>query len=301
MITVVGSLNYDLVTYTKKVPEAGETYQAHAFETHLGGKGLNEALACARLSTAPVRMVGNVGSDSFGKELTQALKEANVDVNHVRTVPGSSGVAVIMVEDDGENRILITPGANGQLKPTDHDLERVFKNDSGYVVLQNEFPATLQTIDWLHLNRPNISICYNPSPFRALTPETLRKIDLLIVNQGEALEVASALGLETHTEHLAQSLQKKVNQKKEAAVVITLGGDGSIFADKNGSFSQAASKVEKVVDTTGAGDTFFGGIVAHLSEKQTLQKAVEFASRASALAIQKKGAAESIPKRAELA
>lgn len=321
-ITIVGSLNYDLVTYTDKVPAGGETYQATSFENHLGGKGLNEALATSRLTdkalNAEIRMVGNVGDDSFGGELKQALVDSGVDTTYVNTLNGvSSGVAVIIVESSGENRIMIIAGANGQLKPSDEDYATYFPKDvdqSGdFVMLQNEYPDTVKTIDWLKKNHPKINIAYNPSPFKPelFSEEFLSKIDFLIVNEGESLDIAKSLFSETEHklflqkiadnkakgfEELANKLQTLVNQENICTVIITMGSLGSIVSHKTDPpvFYESA-KITTVVDTTGAGDTFFGGVVLKLANGSTINEAIKFATNASALVIQKKGAAESIP------
>lgn len=315
-ITIIGSLNYDLVTFTKKVPAAGETYQANSFENHLGGKGLNEALAVARLSPKEIstRMIGNVGNDTFGKELKLALVDSKVDVQFVNTIEGQSlGVAVILVEEGGENRILITAGANGELKPTPQQYAQYFEEQQdGYVILQNEYPDTVKTMEWLLENRSNINIAYNPSPFNKelITPEILRKIDLLIVNEGEALDMEKSLHGDTadgtddnvaRFSRLASSLQAKINPAKANTVIVTMGSVGSVFVSK-GLQPQfhPSSKVKEVVDTTGAGDTFFGGVVLQLALGKGIDEAVKFATIASSLVIQKKGAAESIPRYEEI-
>ncbi|KAK6197328.1 ribokinase [Scheffersomyces amazonensis] len=307
-ITVIGSLNYDLVTFTDKVPEGGETYQAVAFETHLGGKGLNEALAVAKLSAnntpTPVRMIGNVGDDQFGQQLRQVLLDHNVDATEVRILKGiSSGTATILVETSGENRIMIVAGANGELKPTESDYEGYFpdKQATEYVILQNEYPDTLKTINWIHKHRPNINVCYNPSPFQPelITEDVLSKIDFLIVNEVEAKGIAERLNYngDIGYESLTEGLFKSLNPRNIQTVVITLGSQGSLLKDKstpNAEFVPAV-KVDKVVDTTGAGDTFFGGLVSNLARGVSLTEAGKFATIASSLAIQSKGAAESIP------
>ena len=186
-ITIIGSLNYDLVTYTNKVPQGGETYQANSFETHVGGKGLNESIAVAKLTPknsvllssttttttttsgdgdGAIRMVGKIGDDSFGQQLKQFLIDNKVNVDHVHTVNNqTSGVAVILVEEEtGENRILITLGANGELKLDDKEYESIFPKTTGsitttttttkegrgylsFVILQNEYPDTVKSIN----------------------------------------------------------------------------------------------------------------------------------------------------------
>lgn len=320
MITVIGSLNYDLVTYTDKVPEGGETFQANSFENHLGGKGLNEALACAKLrgsQNTSVKMIGHVGADTFGEELKGALVEANVDTRYVTTLKEHlSGVAVIIVETSGENRILITAGANGQLKPTADDFERYFEDSNAvgdFLVLQNEFPYTRQTIDWVKKNKPTINIAYNPSPFygKLMTPELLSKLDLMILNEGEALKVAENVLNESEIDafkstiashkvdgfaQLADKLKCMIDKNNVNTVIITMGSEGSVYTSnaKRAKF-EPSCKVDQVIDTTGAGDTFFGGIVLQLGEGSSLDEAVKFATAASSLAIQCKGAAEGIP------
>lgn len=379
-ITIIGSLNYDLVTYTNKVPQGGETYQANSFETHVGGKGLNESIAVAKLTPknsvllngsssttttsgdgdGAIRMVGKIGDDSFGQQLKQFLIDNKVNVDHVHTVNNqTSGVAVILVEEEtGENRILITLGANGELKLDDKEYESIFPKTTGsittttttttkegeggylsFVILQNEYPDMVKSINWIKSNRPQLNIAYNPSPFKSelITKELVSKIDLLIVNEGEALDVANHLLKNSHQQDLidkinqinksnvtnstgdnhtllvevflklAIELQKLINPDNIQIIVITMGSKGSIYIAKNsgggggGGGSQTtpqfikSRKVEKVIDTTGAGDTFFGAIVLNLALGKLIDYAIKFATTASSLTIQKKGAAEGIP------
>ena len=376
-ITIIGSLNYDLVTYTNKVPQGGETYQANSFETHVGGKGLNESIAVAKLTPknslllsstssstttssgdgdGAIRMVGKIGDDSFGQQLKQFLIDNKVNVDHVHTVNNqTSGVAVILVEEEtGENRILITLAANGELKLDDKEYESIFPKTTGsittttttkegeggylsFVILQNEYPDTVKSINWIKSNRPQLNIAYNPSPFKSelITKELLSKIDLLIVNEGEALDVANHLLKNSHQQDLidkinqinksnvtnstgnnhtllvevflklAIELQKLINPDNVQIIVITMGSKGSIYIAKNSGGGSGGSqttpqfiksrKVEKVIDTTGAGDTFFGAIVLNLALGKLIDYAIKFATTASSLTIQKKGAAEGIP------
>lgn len=324
-ITVIGSLNYDLVTYTSRLPEAGETFQAESFETHFGGKGFNQAIAAgsllptSRTGDCEVRMVGRVGTDAFGSQMKQFLHEREVQIKHVTNVPdASTGVAVILVESNGENRILITPGANGELKLDEKDYQDIFfeseSSESHYVILQNEQPDPLKSINWLNANRPFVNIAYNPSPFKeynASNPQVLSMVDLLVVNEGEALSCACSLlsarevadfdreikadqvkGLEI----LAIKLASLINTDKVNVVVITMGSRGSVCGSLNfESFFVPALRVENVTDTTGAGDTFLGGFVAQLASGKDVHEAMKFAATAAALAVQKRGAAEAVP------
>lgn len=329
-ITIIGSLNYDLVTYTSRLPEAGETFQADSFETHFGGKGFNQAIAAGTLlptahtEDREVRMVGRVGTDAFGSQMKHFLLERGVQIKHVTNVPdANTGVAVILVEGNGENRILITPGANGELNLDEKDYQDLFFEPSPssessfkshYVILQNEQPDPLKSINWLHANRPSVNIAYNPSPYKEYNcsnPQVLGMIDILVVNEGEALSCAGSLlsakevadfdlGIKADEvlglKMLAVALATLINTEKNNIVVITIGSRGSVCGSLNFEpFFAPALKVENVVDTTGAGDTFLGGFVSQLASGKGVDEAVKFATAAAALAVQKKGAAEAIP------
>ncbi|ODV87421.1 hypothetical protein CANARDRAFT_26821 [[Candida] arabinofermentans NRRL YB-2248] len=316
MIVVIGSLNYDYVTYMSKVPQAGETIHGISFEEHLGGKGLNEAIAVSRLSPPSkkqgvVQMWGKVGTDSNGDKMVKELINSGVGVELVEKVEDtSSGSASIFVEvdDGGENRIVVIPGANGLLNPTDSELGKVFKGTETkeFLVLQNEFPDPIHVIEWLSENRPNVVKFYNPSPMKkefAKNLKALNKIEYLVVNQGEALELYEGFGggdtviEESDIEKLVLELSKYLTYPN---IIITLGGDGCMYLPtgkerKVGYLSSV--KVDKVVDTTGAGDTFLGGLCSSLyfNESYELSDAVKFGSYAASLTIQNKGAVESIP------
>ncbi|ODQ81992.1 hypothetical protein BABINDRAFT_33127 [Babjeviella inositovora NRRL Y-12698] len=323
IITVIGSLNKDLVTYTNKVPGAGETYQANAFQTHNGGKGLNEALATAKLlpvsADIKVRMVGRVGNDSFGQELKGCLADAGVDVSQVTEEPLPSGVAVILVEASGENRILITPGANGKLSLDEAAVAAIFpvSEEPEFVILQNEQPDPAENMKMLKKNNPAVNIAYNPSPFYEVSdPAVLGLVDVLIINEGEAADLAKSVLAGPALEKvngkigssfvegylaLASLLVNKINGDNLNTVVITLGAKGAIYANMvHGAKFYAAEKVAKVVDTTGAGDTFLGAIVGQLALDQSIDDLMAFASKASSIVIQREGAAESIPTHAEV-
>lgn len=319
-IIVVGSLNYDLVTYTKRVPAAGETFSAVSFETHAGGKGLNQAISLSKMRTntesEQIKMVGSVGSDSFGGDLLGILQRFDVDVNNVTVIDGiSTGVAVIIVEQDsGQNRIMITAGANRKTVYSSNELDLIFSSKSKeYVVFQHEIPDPCFIMNWIHKKRPNYEIVFNPSPFHPLQNEDWKSVDILVVNEIEALQIAESMcSLEEVNNYkeliknnftsgyceLAGVYQKSlINDRNSAAVIITLGEFGCIFTSKE--HRQVgylpSIKVEKVIDTTAAGDTFLGAVVSQLHRGVPIKTAIKFATVASSITITRNGAAESIP------
>lgn len=321
-IVVVGSLNFDLVTYTERVPVAGETFVADSFETHAGGKGLNQCISLAKLTkpsddqTSNIRMVGHVGSDSFGNQLLSKLQYHNINTEYVEEVDDeSTGVAVIIVEKaKGQNRIMITAGANSKTMYSDKQLEVMFQNNAKeFIVFQHEIPDPPSIMNWIKANRPNFEVVFNPSPFHALKVEDWKSVDILIVNEIEAIQIGESLYGEAVVENyksriaesfklgyleLAQYYQSNlINTSNSSVVIITLGEFGAVFTSKQtvkgGHVPSIA--VEKVVDTTAAGDTFLGAVVSQLYQKRDLEKAIQFATVASSITITRKGAAETIP------
>nr|AAO25601.1 RBK1 [Nakaseomyces delphensis] len=322
-ITVIGSLNYDMVTYTDVVPASGETVRANSFETHPGGKGCNQCIAIGRLrdpnADYRVKMVGNVGKDAFGEQLLGALTQEGVDVSDVGRLGGvSTGTATILVEEfnGGQNRILIIKGANGESKYSSEALDALFGKSTDsreFVVFQQEIPDSDWAMKWIHENVTESLIVFNPSPFQSINKEHWTAVDLLIVNEIEALQVILDLEgpkvskdyentiesdfLDTYRK-ITEHLQKKVvNQGSIAAVIVTLGSKGAMFASKENpdvDYMPAVDNV-KVVDSTGAGDTFLGAAITQLYEGKSLAQSVRFATLCSSLAIQKHGATESIP------
>lgn len=320
-LTVVGSLNYDLVTYTQRVPAGGETYKADSFETHIGGKGLNQTIAIAKLipeinEDNKVRLIGSVGSDSFGEELIQSLKQYGISTDDISIIEDeSSGVATILVEKStGENRILICEGANSKTEFDNAQLDELFPVDSKdreIIVFQNEIPGTLNIIKWLKSNRSSIEIVYNPSPYYSYSVEILRLIDVLIVNEIESMSIAKDIlpidefesfqrlihldPINGFTE-LSQTLKQKIDLNGASLIIITLGPIGSVVTLPNNRCEFIKSiKIDKVIDTTGAGDTFLGAILTQRCLGVDIKSATEFATFSSSLAIQKKGASNSIP------
>ncbi|CUS25115.1 LAQU0S27e00474g1_1 [Lachancea quebecensis] len=323
-VYICGSLNYDLVTFTDRIPDAGETFKANKFETHAGGKGLNQTIAVSRLLRAgqgvKVSMIGHVGDDSFAGELVGILSRNEVDTRLVTALKGvNTGVATIIVEQKtGQNRILISEGANGHTNFNDDQLEAIFPAASQsegpyYVIFQNEIPGTIPIMRWLKQNRPESIIVYNPSPFKDVERDDWSLVDLLMVNEIEALQVLeSGFGATVAADYkskidvdflagykeVATNLQSRlISGNPSSLVVITLGEKGCVFTSKESNEAQfvEARRVEKVVDTTGAGDTFLGGVISQLCTNHSLRDSIAFATKASSISIQRSGAAESIP------
>ncbi|KAK9374563.1 Ribokinase-like protein [Lipomyces chichibuensis] len=307
-VTIFGSLNYDLVVCTHRIPRAGETIHCDSFATHCGGKGANQALAVRKLSspkTVGVRMVGRVGQDAFGQQLKTGLANAGTDVSLIEEIPGESGVAVILLELNGENRILVHPGANGTYKPEDVTLDW-FKVDgqglTDYLVIQNELPlpVVLRAIEVAYDN--GIKIVYNPSPMEQgiLTSEIISKISYLVVNESELVALVQDDFFETDWSDYdaLTGLVKEVHLKYDfkGTVVTTFGGYGTVYSicGSDPVFVKPFM-AKKVVDTTGAGDSFLGAFVGALAANKSVPEAIKWGAAAGCLAVEREGAADSIP------
>ncbi|KAK6350338.1 hypothetical protein TWF696_006570 [Orbilia brochopaga] len=317
-ILVVGSLNVDLVTNTPRVPDAGETIQAESFATYFGGKGANQTVACARLSrlktengiiTAPstyIRMAGCVGDDEFGAALKNGLKSDGIDVDSVEIKHGvATGVAVILVEPSGENRILITAGANGLCQPS----ASLLTPAPALLVMQLEIPqnTVLEMLRLAAESSPPVATLLNPAPASRLPDSAYQRITHLILNETEAAILGSggaAVRTEVETEMMEDCrrfTQEFVNKGIQGSVVITLGAKGAFWHDvKAGHDGLVPSEKVQVVDTTAAGDTFIGAFAVKVVNGNPISDSVAYAVRASAVTVTKQGAQASIPWRDEV-
>ncbi len=294
-ILVIGSSNTDLVARVERFPLAGETIEGRNFLQAMGGKGANQAMAAYRAG-GDVTFVTCLGNDLNGRNTFKYYKEEGLDVSlslQVNDVP--SGTAMIWVDDQGENCIVITPGANKKLSP-DHMLrieEAIAAAD--LVVLQMEIPYnTIKTVcDLAWKNKTRVVL--NVAPVRAVDHSLFEKIDILIVNETEAEAIS---GKKTETdgkEVVADSLLAKGVQ----TVVLTLGEQGCFFKNRQISYSVPAFQVG-AVDTTGAGDTFCGALAAQLSKGKDWEETLIFATAASAICVTRMGAQPSIPTEKEI-
>ena len=289
-IVVVGSLNMDLVVRTPRHPEIGETIIGTEFQTFPGGKGANQAVAAARLGGA-VRMVGRVGSDSFGESLLSTLVADGVDTRFIRRDPeASTGVALITVDEAGRNTIVVASGANAQLTPKDvSDAEELFR-DAAVLVLQLEspIPAITQAIELAR--KYGARVILNPAPARKLEYNFLRGVDYLIPNQ---TELSLLTGLDSIQESIAY-----LHNVGIAHLIVTLGEDGSIVAE-NGQVIQLKALPVKAIDTTAAGDAFVGAFAVALTESLDTLSAAKWGNAAGAIAVTRPGAQPSLPNRKE--
>ena len=294
-VVVVGSLNMDLVMRTSRVPVAGETLSGRAFATVSGGKGANQALACARLG-APVAMIGRVGNDAFGGILRDDLARDGVDIAAVGRAGEVSGVAMILVEDSGQNRIILAPGANAALGATELDAEAARIGAASMLVLQFEVPleAVVRAID--HAKAARVPVLLNPAPAASIPAELWSAIDFLVPNESEA---SALTGVSVTDPNSAFEAARVLRSKGVGHVLITLGAQGVAIVDADGERHLPARKVE-AVDTTAAGDTFIGGLVAGLLEGWSLDEAAAIGQAASAICVTRAGAQPSIPYRREL-
>ena len=290
-IIVVGSINMDLVVHAPRLPQLGETILGRDFHTYPGGKGANQATTCARLG-AKVSMIGRVGKDQFGKELLGSMNESGVEVSAVMPDENrSSGVALITVVEDGDNTIIVSPGANGSLTSDDVVRQQSKFKEAAVVVLQLEIPLmVIETA--IQLAKENgVKVVLNPAPAQSLSDSVLQQIDYLIPNQ---TELSRLTGKKEISEGVANLRSRGI-----ANVIVTLGGDGVFFLEDSKLTHFPAYPVQ-VVDTTAAGDAFVGAFAVGLSENQTLAEAVRWGNAAGALAVTKAGAQPSLPHRDEL-
>lgn len=281
-VLVIGSANADLVVPADRRPGGGETVLGGDTILSPGGKGANTAVAAARLG-ADVALLGAVGDDPYGELLKRSLADSGVDTAPLRTSERPTGIAYITVTPDGENSILVSPGANSGLRPEDVRLDGV-----EIVVLSLEIPLDTAEYAVAEASRRGIRTLLNLSPAAELPPETLGKLDVLLVNEHEA---AFLLGE-------AAELPKLLELGPKAAVV-TLGEKGAAVVTAEGVTEVPSPKVE-AVDTTGAGDAFAGALAASLAKGAKLADAARKAVRVAAISVTRQGAQPSYPTAAEL-
>jgi len=287
LITVLGSTNLDLIGTVSRIPKPGETVPGDQFSMAAGGKGANQALA-ARRAGAEVRMFAAAGTDSFADEALKLLRADGVDLSHVRIVEGATGIAMIFVDEAGENVIAILPGANGTMGPADADAALEGLGIGSVLMLQQEIPqaATERALE-LAKAQGVVSIL-NTAPFLKTTKAVAEQASIVIANETE-FELLTGAGVD-RLDAAMTDWARSQNQ----TVIVTLGPDGARAATPTGSFAVPAMKVDPV-DTVGAGDTFCGYLAAGLDGGLDLEAAMRRAAVAASLAVLKPGAQPSVP------
>ena len=314
-VVVFGSANMDLSVSCERMPRAGETVNGSGFMTNAGGKGANQAVAASRMG-ARTYMVGAVGDDTFGAELIDGLVKAGVDCAHMeRRQDATTGTATI-IRSEGDNRIVLSPGANHSLQPA--DVERALDAIAEELTLQSGAPAAADAIApasesvllvqgecdmattaaaIVHAHRLGFFTVFNPAPACDLPLEVWSEVDLVCPNETEC-DVLT--GILPASEESCQQALRALVAKGAGTAVITLGGEGSVTIDDEGYVLRMPSLSHSVVDTTAAGDTYIGAFVAARVSGMPVFECMAAGARAAAVTVSRLGAQQSIPTLEEL-
>ena len=297
-ITVVGSLNIDLVVRAPRMPLPGESVIGSDFRTIPGGKGANQALAAARLG-AQVSMIGKVGGDGFGRTQIQTLAAVGVDTRGILVDPdAATGIALITLDASGQNAIVLDPGANMRLSIDDVDRARLAVAKCSVLCLQLEIPLEVVSYAISVAHEHDVPVVLNPAPAPTtpLDPQLLTQVDYLIPNEVETLRLT---GIEALDQSSAKRAAKALLDLGVGTVILTLGSQGALLATPECTLMIPAHAVN-VVDTTAAGDAFVAGFSVAMAEGKEAVDAVRWANACGALAVTVLGAQPSLPTRAEV-
>ena len=295
-IVVVGSLNVDLVVHAPRLPFAGETLLGNGFSTDEGGKGANQAVAAARMG-GTVAMVGRVGADAHGRRLLDALDRAGVDRSAVAADPvRATGVASIVVAADGQNTIVVAPGANDGVDVAQVDASAPMLREARVVVVQLEIPWSAAARALRLARATGVVTVLNAAPAMALTRAQLVDVDWLVVNESEAALLAGRPATPLADALLSAAALASLGP---AHVVLTRGSAGLVHASSSGVVQAAGFEVAPV-DSTGAGDTFVGTLAVALAAGRPAASALRRAQAAAALSVTRRGSQSAMPTRAEV-
>nr|WP_289037116.1 ribokinase [uncultured Allobacillus sp.] len=288
-VLVIGSINMDLVLSVKDIVKPGETTSSTSYTTNFGGKGSNQAVACRHLG-ANVSFIGSVGADEFGEAIMENYRQLGIDSSGI-SKKGQTGIAMIQVNEVGENSIVLVPGANYQVSKADIDRHRSLIEACDVVLMQLEIP--IETVEYAidQAKALNKKVVLNPAPANELSRETLRKVDLLTPNE---TELAGLSGLPVHDLEHAEAAAKMLLDEGVGEIVVTLGRLGSLLVTKEESYYLEAKDV-KVVDTTGAGDAYNAALVTGLSDGVPIKQAMMLATLVAGYTVSVKGAQPKLP------
>jgi ribokinase len=289
MILVIGSINQDHAFEIDRFPNVGETLTANGYSVHPGGKGANQAVGCARMG-AEVAFLGAVGDDSVGEELMRGLEKEGIDLRHTRVKPGATGTAMILIAPNGQNKIVVNPGANSSIGVEDVTRDEVFDGVT-HLLIQQEIPAPVIEAALAKARERGIVTILNPAPHKVLHRSIYEKVDFLVPNEEEQLAMTGM--------HNRERGAKELLSWGAGKVITTLGSEGCLYTTPDYQLTYEAYAV-KAVDTTAAGDSFIGGLATGLIEGLSVEKAIDRGQRAASIAIQRLGAQPSLAYRGEV-
>ncbi|KAJ4138702.1 putative ribokinase [Fusarium equiseti] len=310
VISILGSLNIDLVSYVPHHPLPGETITSSQFNVFPGGKGANQAVACAKLSrtsdlqdsSVDVVMIGAIGADAYGTTLLDSLKSYDVGTDSIIVnKDGQSGIAMIIVDEPtGQNRIILSPGANNSLRPS--QFKQIPGPTPALLIMQLEIPLETVIQAFEAAKAMGTPVLLNPAPAQTLPEEIYQGLAHLILNETEAALLSNKDESEFESTAVVEQAAVDFLAKGVRNVVITLGGRGAYYANETGAKGLIPAQKVNVVDTTAAGDTFIGSYAVEvaLSETFDIEKAVRSGIHASSYTVARRGAQVSIPWKNEL-
>ncbi len=297
-IVVVGSINLDLVAGTARIPAPGETVSGSSFQTFFGGKGANQAVAAGRLG-AHVHMLGKVGSDAFGAQLRSGLEAAGANTSAVGEASGPSGVALISTDTNGQNSIIVVPGANGQVAPADLDSHLDLIRNAAIVLTQLEIP--LPTVEHLAAitQREGVPLILDPAPARALPDSLFQRIDWITPNETETCTLLGTPSVQWNDSSMKDAATALL-QRGVRNVVLKLGERGCYLALANGQREFVPAYKVRAVDTTAAGDAFNGAFATAMVRGKDPIAAANWAGAVAAISVTRAGAQPSMPTEEEV-
>lgn len=289
-VVVIGSLNYDILIQQDRLPYIGETFIGNELLMMSGGKGANQAVQCAKLGLK-VKFIGCIGNDIYGDELLKSLRNNNITTDNIYRRGSNSGIGIVQILESGDYCSTIIKGANYLL--TKEDIKDAFFENSPLVIFQSEIPPEVVEYAISRAKFYGCKIIVNNAPARSIPATILKQIDYLVINETEATFMANK-----HVEDIndAQTCAEELcKNNPSGTVIITLGENGSVFADANNVTHYPAVFCPQVVDTTGAGDSFIGGIAWSIIQNIPMNEAIPFAAAISTYSIQKYGGQSSFP------
>ena len=295
-IVVVGSISMDLVMRTKRIPEGGETIFGDSFNIVPGGKGANQAVAVAKLGMK-TEMIGMIGKDSQGEKLIQNLVDNGVKADNVIKSDELTGRAIITVDKNGDNNIIVIAGSN--FKITEKDIQNkinvIAEND--VVILQNEIPLSVVEFCLLKAKELDKITVFNPAPATKLNDRIFHNTDYLILNETEMEEIFE---IKISDEGYIEKMLCKKEENGIKNIILTLGEKGCVYFDKNNDVNKYEAYKVKAIDTTAAGDSFIGAFAMKICDCGDTEKAIKYATAVSAIVVTRKGAQSSIPTKDEI-